>query len=94
MVLKKRVGLGVDQFGKLVLTPFSVGIVRAMASAGVLERSEKRAFLDDTTPLVAKIVTNRMVPKQNYVVSKPGGLQYEIQRRMERGRRLRGKELS
>lgn len=37
--------------------------------AGVLERSEKRAFLDDTTPLIANIVTNRVVPKQNYVVS-------------------------
>lgn len=40
-----------------------------MATAGVLEKSEKRAFLDDTTPLVASIVTNRVVPKQNYVVS-------------------------
>ncbi len=42
-----------------------------MASAGVLEKNEKRAFLDDTTPLLATFVTNRLVPKQNYVVSVP-----------------------
>ena len=42
-----------------------------MAAAGVLERSEKRAFFDDTTPLSVTILTNRLVPKQNYVVKAP-----------------------
>lgn len=41
-----------------------------MATGGILEKSEKKAFLDDTIPLTATIVTNKMVPKQNYVVSK------------------------
>ena len=39
-----------------------------MATAGVLEKSEKRAFLDDTTPLTVNIVTHRVKPKENYVV--------------------------
>lgn len=39
-----------------------------MATAGVLEKSEKKAFLDDTTPLTAIFITHRVVPKQNYVV--------------------------
>lgn len=38
------------------------------ASAGVLERSERRAYVDDTTPLTASILTHRVIPKQNYVV--------------------------
>lgn len=41
-----------------------------MAAVGVLEKSDKRAFFDDTIPLTFRIVTNRLVPKQNYVVSK------------------------
>ena len=44
-----------------------------MAAVGVLEKSDKRAFFDDTTPLAVRIVTNRLVPKQNYVVSKLAG---------------------
>lgn len=39
-----------------------------MAGVGVLERSEKRAYLDDTTPLTVNIITNRVIPKQNFVV--------------------------
>lgn len=40
-----------------------------MAGVAVLEKNEKRAFFDDTTPLTFSIITNRLVPKQNYVVS-------------------------
>ena len=40
----------------------------ARGGAGVLEKSEKKFFLDDTTPLIARIILNRVVPKQNYVV--------------------------
>lgn len=40
-----------------------------MATAGgVLEKSEKRAYLDDTTPLRATIVNHRVKPKDSYVV--------------------------
>ena len=42
-----------------------------MAGAGFLEKSARKAFFDDTTPLTFSIVTNRLVPKQNYVVRKP-----------------------
>lgn len=40
-----------------------------MATAGVLEKNEKRAYLDDTTPLHVSIVNHRVKPKENYVVS-------------------------
>ncbi len=39
-----------------------------MATAGVLEKSEKRAYLDDTTPLTVNIVNHRTKPKDSYVV--------------------------
>lgn len=40
---------------------------RLFMMAGVLEKRERRTYLDDTTPLTVTIVTNRM--RDSYVVS-------------------------
>lgn len=39
------------------------------AKTGVLERNEKKAFLDDTTPLSFTMLGNRIKPKESHTVS-------------------------
>ena len=40
-----------------------------MAGVRILEQNDEKAFLDDTTPLSAQIITNKVVHKEKYVVS-------------------------
>ena len=48
------------------------------SGSGVLEKSERRKCLDDTTPLLASIATFKIRPKDNVTVKKPSLTDFEL----------------